>query len=105
MSDHSSLHFDSVSGTAINLGGSRGGGSCGGSTSSRGGGGGGGRGISSLAKDAKECGQPGLTRDSQITRPGLPVSAAGRVTAGQEAIFLSCSMVIARYNNDSFFSV
>ena len=81
MSDHSS-HFDSVSGTAIHLGrNSRA------SSAERGGGhiqvvplhqpvGK----MSSLAKDAKECG-PGLTRDSTLTRPAVPSSAASSSTA------------------------
>ena len=36
------------------------------------------RGISSLAKDPRvvDTGAPGLTRDSVITRPGLPASSA-----------------------------
>ena len=77
MSDHSS-HLDSVSGTAIHLGrNSRA------SSSERGGGGHiqvvplhhpVGK-MSSLAKDAQECG-PGLTRDSTLTRPAVPSSAA-----------------------------
>ena len=36
--------------------------------------------MSSLAKDAKECG-PGLTRDSTLTRPAVPSSAAPSSTA------------------------
>ena len=83
MSDHSS-HFDSVSGTAIHLGrNSRA------SSAERGGGGGHiqvvplhqpvGK-MSSLAKDAKECG-PGLTKDSTLTRPAVPSSAASSSTA------------------------
>lgn len=75
MSDHSS-HFDSVSGTAINLGGgpgsvgSSGGGwnNCGRSDRSSGT-----NKISSLAKDAKDLG-PGLIKDSTMTRPALPSS-------------------------------
>ena len=82
MSDHSS-HLDSVSGTAIHLGrNSRA------SSAERGGGGHiqvvslhqpVGK-MSSLAKDAKECG-PGLTRDSTLTRPAVPSSAAPSSTA------------------------
>ena len=87
MSDHSS-HFDSVSGTAIHLGrNSRA------TSSERGGGSGLGGGhiqvvplhqpvgkMSSLAKDATECG-PGLTKDSTLTRPAVPSSAASSSTA------------------------
>ena len=84
MSDHSS-HFDSVSGTAIHLGrNSR-------ASSSE-------RGniqvvplhqpvgkMSSLAKDAKECG-PGLTKDSTLTRPAVPSSAASSSTARKKCL-------------------
>ena len=82
MSDHSSHHFDSATGLAIGLG-SAGPGSvtsAASSASSRHRGhfqghaqGHGGK-ISSLAKDARDCG-PGLTRDSTVTRPALSSSA------------------------------
>ena len=82
MSDHSSL-FDSVSGTAINLGGRNSG--AGGSGSTCGSTGGNGSSvsgqlhgshqrISSLARDVRDL-QPGLIKDSTLMRPAVSNAA------------------------------
>ena len=85
MSDHSSSLFDSVSGTAINLGGRSGAGIGGGGGSSCGSGGNGGlvpvgqlhgshQRISSLARDVRDL-QPGLIKDSTLMRPAVSNAA------------------------------
>ena len=82
MSDHSSSLFDSVSGTAINLGGRSGAGIGGGSSSSAGGAGssvsnqlhGSHQRISSLARDVRDL-QPGLIKDSTLMRPAVSNAA------------------------------
>ena len=82
MSDHSSSLFDSVSGTAINLGGRTGAGIGGGSNSSAGGAGssvpnqlhGSHQRISSLARDVRDL-QPGLIKDSTLMRPAVSNAA------------------------------
>lgn len=65
MSDHSS-HFDSISGTAINLGSTR--------SSERGV-----QKISGLAKEAREF-QPGPTKDSTMTKPQQPANSEKKGT-------------------------